>query len=410
MASGGSLLASVAAQLITFAVLARFLGVEQFGLYAAMTALTNVGVQMCGLGAQESLIRRVAQDRAMYPVMLGHATLLSAGSGIVLVLIGLMVLPVMFHVSNDVLINIETAALILVTNIMVLKAISLPTQAFLAHSDFASANKIDVFYALSRTAAAVLACFVFGVSTTAQWAYWHFGVHAVVAGVAMFSIRGLGRPRFELVRSEIRIGVLFSTQFIFRALRQNADMLVLSAVTGAEVLGSYSLARRILDSSYTSVEALNRLIYPGSASAAVNGVHGALERTKKVLVAAFAIAAASATAIFVLAPLLPWLFGEEYVSLVGFTRILCWAVIPTAIYAVALEALGASGLQGARAAILNSTNLVGAGVVALATWWFAANGTFAAYYLIEITTAVIAWVVLLHFAQVHRAQAAAINP
>jgi O-antigen/teichoic acid export membrane protein len=410
MASGGSLLASVAAQLITFAVLARFLGVEQFGLYAAMTALTNVGVQMCGLGAQESLIRRVAQDRVMYPVMLGHATILSAGSGIILVLVGLVVLPAMFEVSSDVLVNIETAALILVTNIMVLKAISLPTQAFLAHSDFASANKIDVFYAIARTVAAVLACFVFGVSTTAQWAYWHFGVHLVVAAVAVFSIRGLGRPRFELVRNEIRIGVLFSTQFIFRALRQNADMLVLSAVAGAEVLGSYSLARRILDSSYTSVEALNRLIYPGSASAAVNGVHGALERTKKVLVAACVIATASATAIFILAPLLPWLFGDEYVSLVGFTQILCWAVIATAIYAVALEALGASGLQGARAAILNSTNLIGAGIVALATWWFAANGTFAAYYLLEISTAVIAWVVLLHFAQLHRRRAGAINP
>ncbi len=84
MASGGALLMSSAAQLLTFALLARHLGVEQFALYASITAVTNLGVQICGIGSQESLIRRVAQDRGMFPVMLpqsdsnGLATVISS--------------------------------------------------------------------------------------------------------------------------------------------------------------------------------------------------------------------------------------------------------------------------------------------------------------------------------------------
>src|SRR5437868_13087856 len=77
-ASGGSLVMASAAQLITFAILARSLGVEQFGLFAAISAVTTVAVNICGLGATESMVRRVARDHRMYPVMLGHNLILTA--------------------------------------------------------------------------------------------------------------------------------------------------------------------------------------------------------------------------------------------------------------------------------------------------------------------------------------------
>lgn len=407
MASGGSLVASSAAQLVTFAVLARFLGVEQFGLYAAITALTSIAVQMVGLGSNEALVRRVAQDRTMYPVMLGHSLIISAASGGVLFLIGMLILPATFPVAESTGENLIAIGLILGTNILVLKLIGLSTQSFVAHSDFGSANRIELLFAFVRTGTAILACVGFGVSSVAQWAYWHFAGHAVVAAVALYAMRPLGRPRFHLQRDEIRNGLLFSTQFIFRAVRQNADLLVLAAVSGAEIVGSYSIARRILDSSYLSVEALNRLIYPGSAAIAANGLHKAFDRTKRVLVASVVIASGSATAIFLLAGLLPVLFGEEYVSLVGFTRIMCWIVVPMAMYGAALEALGASGLQGLRAALFNSANLLGSLLIALATWVAAVPGTFAANYAVEIALVVASWVVLHRVVRRHRNEAAA---
>lgn len=406
MGSGGALLASSAAQLLTFAVLARFLGVEQFGLYAVITAITNVGVQLCGLGAQESLVRRVAQDRAMFPAMLGHAYILSAASGVALIGLGMIILPLAAPVSADPGTTLVASALILFTNIVLLKIISLSTQSFIAHSRFAAANGIEIVLAVARTIAALLGCLAFGVADVAAWAWWHFGAHLAVAAIALWAIRGLGRPVMTLVRDEIRIGFLFSTQFLFKAIRGNADLLVLGAVASSEILGSYSVARRILESSYLSIEALNRLIYPGSAARAVGGVHHAYERTRKVAMASIGIATGSAAVIFLIAPYLPILFGAEYVSLPWLTQAICWIVIPMGIYSTALEALGAAGLQGARAAIWNTGNILGAAAVGLATWRMGIGGTVWSYYLVEIGIAVAAWWVLLHYVGKHRSRAA----
>ena len=395
MASGGALLMSSAAQLLTFALLARHLGVEQFALYASITAVTNLGVQICGFGSQESLIRRVAQDRAMFPVMLGHSYILSAVSGIVLTIIGMVTIPIFFPTSPNLADTLITTLLILVTNLILLKIISLSTQSFIAHSDFASANKLEVLFAVLRTVAAVGACLVFGVETVEAWAFWNLVAHLIVAVVSVKAISRLGKPIYRLVRDEIRIGILFSTQFLFKAVRGNADILLLGAVASAEVLGSYSIARRILESSYLSVEALNRLIYPGSASAAMQGISKTIERAFNVLKAALVIAFGSALVIFIIAPFLPLLFGSEYVSLPIITRVLCWAVLPMAISATALEALGASGRQGVRAKIWNSGNLGGSVVVALCTWNFSIYGTIGSYFLVEIGIATAVWIALL---------------
>lgn len=402
MGSGGSLLASAAAQFVTFAILARYLGVEQFGLYAIITAVTNVGVQLCGLGSQESLVRRVAQDHGFYPQMLGHAAILSAGSGIVLVAIGMVVVPWIAPVSPDLATTLIATALILVANILLLKVIALATQSYIAHSRFAAANRLEVLFAVARTAAAVAGCLVFGVSSVAEWAWWHFASHAAVAVVALVTIGSLGRPRWTIVRDEIRLGFLFSTQFLFKAVRGNADLLVLGSVASAEILGSYSIVRRLVESSYMSVEALNRLIYPGSAAIAASGIHKAAGRIRQVLLAALLISAAAALAMFIIAPFLTLVFGAEYVSLPWLTRALCWVVILMAIYAVSLEALGAAGLQGARAAIWNTGNIVGAGLVALATWQWSIKGTLVSYYIIEIGIAVAAWIVLVYQIRRHR--------
>lgn len=399
IASGGSLVVSSAAQLATFAILARWLGVHEFSLFVAITAVAAIAVHMCGLGAMECLVRRVARDPAIYPTMLGHNIILTAASGVVLVLAGAAILPVFFTLSADPAANAAIIALMLVTNIMLVRIVVLAEQIFIAHSDFASANKVVVGFALARTAAAALACIGFGVASVAEWAIWQFAVHVLAALACWRVLKRLGRPQYAIVREEVPQGLFFSIPFILRAVRQNVDLLVLSLVAGAEIVASYSVARRMLESSYLSVEALNRLIYPGSAKASAAGLHEAVGRVRKVLAAATVISLCAALAVFVLAPVLPWLFGRDYVSLVSFTRILCWAVVPVAIWAVAMEALGASGHHPARAAVMGLGSLLGAGLAAWATWYAPPTGTFVSFYVIEIAMVIAGWSVFARLAR-----------
>jgi O-antigen/teichoic acid export membrane protein len=406
LASGGSLVLGSAAQLLTFAILARWLGVHEFSVFVAITAVANIAVHLCGLGAMECLVRRVARDRAIYPQMLGHNVILTVASGAALVLLGAVVLPFFFTLSPDPVTNVAVITLMLVTNILLVRVIVLTEQIFIAHTDFASANKVVVGFAAARTVAAALACIAFGVTSVASWAVWQFLCHVLVALLCMRAIRGLGAPRYRIVREELPQGLYFSIPFILRALRQNADLLVLSLVTTAEVVASYSVARRMLESSYLSVEALNRLIYPGSARATAAGLHHALHRVRRVLAAAIVISLAAAVTVFVLAPVLPYLFGKDYLSLVGFVRSLCWVVVPLAMWSVAVEALGASGAHAARATVMGLGSIAGAGLAAWASWYAPPMGTFLSFYAIEIAMVVASWSVFLHLVRRDRRQAA----
>ncbi|HEX4298282.1 MAG TPA: lipopolysaccharide biosynthesis protein, partial [Devosia sp.] len=197
---------------------------------------------------------------------------------------------------------------------------------------------------------------------------------------------------------------LFSTQFIFKAVRQNTDILVLGLLTTPEIVSSYGVARRVLDSSFLSIEALNRLIYPGSAVVLMNGFHAASGRVRRVLAAAVLISTAAAASIFILSPLMPVLFGHSYPSMVEFTRALCWLVVPMAVGSVALEAFGAAGRQDIRALITNTGNIGAAALVAAVTWIAGINGAFASSYLVEILAAAVVWAVLLRFIQADRSR------
>lgn len=398
MASGGSLGVSSAAQLITFAILARSFGVEEFSAFIAITAITAVAVQMCGMGAQEALVRRVAREPVLYPRFLGHNLLMSGASGALLVTLGLFILPKIFTLAPDPLANIVLFGLLLVANIVLARTILLAEQIFIAHSDFASANRNVICFALGRMAAAGLGCLVFGVDTLGEWAVWTFAAHLLIAAFSIRAVLPLGRPVWDVAGEEVRNGLMFCTPFILRALRQNIDLLLLSALTGAETVASYGVARRIVDSGYLSVEALNRLLYPGSAAATRDGLHQALRRFRKVLLVAVGISVFTVLIIVCLAPLLPLLFGSDYVSLPGFTRLLAPIIVLMAIYATALEALGSSGHHWHRAMIFNSAMLLGGAMIALATWLEGFSGTVVAIYATEIATAAVAWIMLLRLA------------
>jgi len=401
-ASGLSLLLSAAAQLITFAVLARTLGTSQFAVYITISAFTNIGTQICGIGSQESLVRRVARELSFYPTMFGHTMLLTVGTGIALILIGIGAVPLLLALPSEQMPTLTSIVFLLITNILLVKIIGVATAAYVAHSNFKVANGMEIGFALMRMLTTLLGCLVFGVKTVDQWAIWMFGSHTLLTLAYLYMMWRIGRPAWRIVREEIPIGALFSTQFIFRALRQNTDLVVLSMIASPEIVGSYGVARRILDSSYMSIEALNRLIYPGSARILVHGFHVAYPRLVKVLMAAVGIAVAVSLTVFVLSPLMPILFGHQYISMVGFTRAICFVIVPAAVSGVILEVFGAAGKQGVRAMVFNSANLVSAGLVAVITLNFGVFGAFGSYYAVEIVTAVIAWYVLSRYVMADR--------
>lgn len=403
--SSGSLASAGLSQLVTFAILARSLGPAEFGLFVQISAVTAVAVQICGLGASDCLLRRVSRAPESYANLLGHNLLLIGLSGALLVMIGVAAMTLWTRMNSGPSVDLPTLALLFLGNVVLVRLILLVETAFLSLGQVHAANRAVVGFAVARTATATLACMVFQVSTLSEWALWQCGGNLLYTAARALWIRPLGRPRFAILREELRAGLLFSSQFAVRAVRSNVDLLVIGLFTPIEVVGSYGVARRIMDSSYLSIDALNRLIYPRLARESRDGLHLALPMAKRALVAALALGVITFLALFMLAPALPALFGHDYRDLSFFVRCLSGTIVLVGAWAAAIDLLGASGRQDARAGILNGANLLGSILIAVATWLAAPIGTFIALYAIDGAIVVAAWLVLLRFSRRSRLHA-----
>ncbi|MEO1206377.1 MAG: lipopolysaccharide biosynthesis protein [Pseudomonadota bacterium] len=407
--SSTSLLIGSVAQLVAFAILARALGVEQFGFFLAITAVTNISVQICGLGAMEPLVRRVARDPSAYPAFIGHNIILALVSGTV-VFIGLLFVLPLFLPEDGVGLGgpddvIYLAAMFGFTNTFLVRGILLTEQIFLAHSQFVKANIAAISFGVARALTAAVACFAFGVSTLAEWAAWHAAGHLILLIACMVAVLPLGIPKLVVQWDEVKRGLFFSWALVGQGLRQNIDMLVLGLVAPAAMVGSFGVARRIADTSYLAVNGLNRITYPRLAVAMEHSITDGLAISKKVLAAAVGISFLTAVGVYFVAPYLPLLFGPTYADMVPFLQAMCWVVIPFSVMAVASEILSASGHSGIRAILFNLT-LVGSAFIGLMTYAFLATGTIVALYIVEILLACGFWATIWYLMQRERARSA----
>lgn len=403
--SGGSLGTAALSQLVTFAILARALGPAEFGLFVQISAVIAVAVQLCGFGASDCLLRRVSREPESYPSLLGHNLLLIGLSGAVLVVGSVAAMSSWVRLSSGPSVDAQTLTLLFFGNVVLVRVILLVETVFLSLGRVHAANHAVVGFAVARMATAALACLVFQVSSLSDWALWQCGGNLLYALVGAAWLSPLGRPRLAILREELKAGLLFSSQFVMRAVRSNVDLLVIGLFTPIETVGSYGVARRIMDSSYLAIDALNRLIYPRLSRESHDGLHLALPTAKRALIAALALGTATFFILFALAPWLPALFGRDYHDLPFFVRCLSGTIILVGAWAAAIDLLGASGRQDVRAWILNSANLLGSVLIALATWLAAPIGTFIALYAIDGAIVMAAWLVLLRFARRSRLQA-----
>ena len=379
------------------------MGPRQFGLYIQFAAAAAIAVQLCGLGASDCLVRRVSRDRGLYPALLGHNVILILASGALLVGLGVPLVHLRLTLDPRPGVDIAAALLLLVSNVVLTRLMLLVETIFLSLGRVAEANRAVSSFALARTLIAAVACLAFATTTIAQWAVFQFCGLVLYGLFCIAWVRPLGRPRWSILRDEVRPGLLYASQFVARAIRHNIDLFVLGALLPAAMIGSYGVARRIMDASFLTIDAMNRLLYPRFAYASRFGLPDAIPDARRAVAAALVIGAATAAVLFASAPFLPLVFGRDFHDLPFILRWLSGLIVLVAVWSVAIDVLGASGHQDARAAIVNAVNLLGSLAIAAASRLSAPAGTVIALYGTEGATVLAAWTVLLALAK--RAQA-----
>jgi O-antigen/teichoic acid export membrane protein len=382
--STGCLAIGAAAQLLVAVILARYLGVEQFARLLTMTAATSVGAQLCGLGSGDVMIRRIARDQALYPVILGHSVILILLSGVVLVPIITATLYSLVRISGDPFEDLVVLFVFTLANVMLFRWITTTEQIFLARSQFWRANAVQLGFALARIVTVIAACLVFKIERLEVWILWYGMMHLIAAIVCVAAVHQYGAPRWCVLREEVKLGFHQTTPQFFDALQQNIDILVLHLVAAPAIVSSYGIASRIMRQSLVMLASFNRLLYPKIASAGQHGILAVIQLVRKYSRHVLALGAMTSISLFVVAPLAVGLFGEKFEDAIVYLRILCWLPLLIAIINVSYDAIGAADKHFIRANMYNVSCIVSAVLIAGLTYFYGIIGTFVAVYVSQV--------------------------
>jgi O-antigen/teichoic acid export membrane protein len=399
VSSTGSLLVGIAAHTLGFVILARFLGTDQYGYLATISAVTNLGCSLCGFGASEAMRRCVGRDPGLYPVILGHCLILLGVTGIMLVSTISAGLALFVRVLPDPLANVVVILLLVSCNIVLYTWIVFVEQIFLTHSQFGRANIVNAGFGIARAVTVIVACFGFGVDHLQAWAMWNAGLYVGVSLACVAAIWSRGPPLWRLARDELTLGMTISGSGFLWALRQNVDILALSWIETPAVVGVYSVARRVLGTASILGASLDRQIYDRLVVAGKAGPAATLRLAKKYAIYALAITAPASLALFAVAPCLPWIFGKGFGEAIPILRILCWTLIFGAVQNVASDALNAADRHHARFVSGTAVGLLGAGLVAGLTLAYGITGAFVAAYLSEGAMTIAFWATLIFLSE-----------
>jgi O-antigen/teichoic acid export membrane protein len=391
VSSTGMLTVGIVAQAIGFIVLARWLGSDQFGHLATITAVTNVGGAWCGLGAGEAIRRRVGRDPSLYRAMLGHSLILLAVSGAVLTALLSAGIAFMIKIAANPVENFEAILLLVISNMVLFAWIGLTEQIFLAHRQFNLANRVNASWGITRAAAALVACLGFGIDTVLAWAAWNAVVSVLVSFACAAAISRYGAPRWILLRKEVPLGATLSVSGSIAVLRQNADLLALSAVATPHLVGAYGVARRIISTAMVAGASFDRLIYAKLAVAGRHGPSETLHLARRYVLYGIGLTGMTSVAVFLSSPFLPLLFGSDFTDAVWIVRLLCWTLILTAIQFIAFDALNAAEQHRIRLIVGTGVGLAGAALIVALSFMLGTTGTFVAVYVTEISMAVALW-------------------
>lgn len=383
------------AQFFAFVVLARHLGSSELGKLVTIIAATTLAAQLCGFGVIEIMIRRVSREPALYPIVLGHSLILMLSTGTVLTLTVAIALTFFVQAAQSPIENFAILLIFAFSNILLYPWILLAECTCFAHRKVMRTNILDASFNIWRSLVTIVACVGFGVNRIDTWAAWYGLIYVIGAIGGLVAIWQFGPPQWRVLREEVKLGIHNSTSLFFDALRQNVDVLVLSALVNSATVGIYGAAWRIVLTGQVTVNSFTALVYPKLAVAGKDGIAATIRLAIKYVWLAAALAAATSCSLFVVASYLPWFFGKDFGDMVLYLQILCWILVITAIRNAAYDALGAADMHVVRSKVYNVGTLTSAALIAGLTWIYGLPGTFIAQFVSQGLLALALWMTAL---------------
>lgn len=331
-------------------LVSRWLGAEGYGLFAGTVAFASFATPMANWGSGLLLTQYIARNQECSKGMWATALLQTGVMGglltCIILMFSLWVLP------QEV--SIWPLTLLIVSELILLPAThAASSQCFALERGFAAALSVSLvpIGRLLIMLAAVLSPFS---ATPEIAAFAHFVGTLAGFFLAFFLITYIdGWPswskRLPLLHAT-RQGAPYAVSNIAGTSYQEVDKILMLSLLGAMLVGPYTVAFRVASIFVLPVSALisatlPRLMKQHSSGQSINKTFLAVGLT------AMAYGAFAGIGILVIAPYIPWIFGQGYQPATDYLQFFAaWPVL-FAVRQVLAAKLTAQGKQGLRSAI-----------------------------------------------------------
>lgn len=331
----------VALQAATLVMFARIFGASGYGALSGAIAVYVIAAQLVGLGTGISLLRQFSREGFV------HGTLYS--TQIVYLLSGLVAFAVCWPLSIA-LFGAHLSALALAA-LTLAEVVVAPALMPLAYRYQASERLSSTGALLTATPVARLSAIVMSAALDSHdiedFALLYLLNVIVVAGATLAYSwpRGSGHGSHPLGR-QLGAGLPYAVSGATSIAAAELDKTMMLRLTSEVVTGQYAAASRIMQAALLPVNSLVIAVAPRWFKA--SGTGGVLGRSNPLFLATAAYCVAAGSALWLLAPFLPWLLGEDFLPSVPILRLLSIALATGAFRQLILMLLTTNDLQAAR--------------------------------------------------------------
>jgi O-antigen/teichoic acid export membrane protein len=361
--------ANVLLQAGYFVLLARLLGVREYGVFAGAFAVVNLVTPYSTLGAGMLFMRHVMVDRVRAAVYWGNSVAVTAAATVLIAGALFFAGPVLTK-THDHLIFVT----LVLANCFFSQIASLGSLVFQTFEKMRRTALLSLVSNLARFLVLIVMRFTLHHATAFQWS---IGV-LIASGSAAVLSRAWVRAEIgpaavdrDLILRRAREGLGFSFAGTTQAAYNDVDKVMLSHYGLSRENGFYTLAYRVIDVATTPIVALDAAVLPRFFRLGQAGMPKVLRLAIKSAGASVLLGVGIAVGVLLLAPLIPHIVGRDFSGAIIALRWLCWIPLLRGLHRATGGALTGSGRQNLR----TGTQLVVAAVnLLLNLWWIPEYG------------------------------------
>ena len=356
-------------QALSFLLLARLLGVTEYGIFSGAFALISLATPYSALGAGMLFMRYVTADRSQAAVYWGNTLLVTTVMSLLIATIFFLFGPSIAHTQSRLIFFVLAIA-----NCLFGQIAEMGSYVFQTFEKMRFTALLGLLSSLGRLSVLLIMRATLHHATAVQWSCGILIASGVAATLSLIWVRKETGPiafNVGLIWRRAAEGLGFS----FAGTTQNAyndiDKTMLSHYGLNRENGFYSLAYRIVDFSTTPIVAIDSAVLPRLFQLSQKD----MSRTIRVAFRSAGVAALLGMVIAIvlrwIAPLVLHLFPTGFAGALTALRWLCWLPALRGIHRLTGGALTGSGRQSLRTA--SQFTVAGMNFL-LNLWWLPAFG------------------------------------